>query len=71
MVCTPSLMREGSALTEEQRKVLAKGGNFAFHVDSLVYSYVLACIHYHICCSVSHVIECMKTILKCIQFCCV
>jgi hypothetical protein len=29
-------MREGRAVTEEQRKVLAEGGSFAFHVDSLV-----------------------------------
>jgi len=62
-------MREGNALTEEQRKVLAEGHSFAFHVDCLVCSYVLAFKHYHVCCSVSLVIECFKTMFKCYQFC--
>lgn len=62
-------MREGSALTEAQRKVLAEGRSFAFHADSLFCSYILAFVHYHVGCSVSHVIECFKTMFKCHQFC--
>jgi hypothetical protein len=62
-------MREGSALTEEQRKVLAEGRSFAFHVDALVCSNVFAFIHCHVCCSISHVTECFKTVFKRLQFC--